>query len=156
MCVTICECDLQGESPNTPARSSSFRANSKGPATPKRYRTHTQNTQNTYTPHLDQSPGGLMWLCWYSGWGQTGVAPSRPVPPASTPPPRSGRGPPPLALTTGATPRSKVTAHWRGNQPSLRRRRKRSRNPPAKNWMQVKAQCVRRPRTFCIHVITSL
>lgn len=52
MCVIICECDLQGETPNTPARSSSFRANSKGPATPKRYRTHT-HTGNTYTPHLD-------------------------------------------------------------------------------------------------------
>jgi len=39
----------QGENPNAPARSSSFRANSKGPATPKRYNTHTHTHTHTHT-----------------------------------------------------------------------------------------------------------
>ncbi|XP_036935977.1 ensconsin isoform X5 [Acanthopagrus latus] len=39
-----------GESPNTPARSSSFRANSKGPATPKRVRSNRSRAQSPCSP----------------------------------------------------------------------------------------------------------
>ncbi|XP_044031950.1 MAP7 domain-containing protein 2 isoform X1 [Siniperca chuatsi] len=39
-----------GESPNTPARSSSFRANSKGPATPKRVRSTRSRAQSPCSP----------------------------------------------------------------------------------------------------------
>uniref|UniRef100_UPI0037E99B4F MAP7 domain-containing protein 2 isoform X2 n=1 Tax=Semicossyphus pulcher TaxID=241346 RepID=UPI0037E99B4F len=39
-----------GESPNTPARSSSFRSNSKGPATPKRVRSNRSRAQSPCSP----------------------------------------------------------------------------------------------------------
>ncbi|CAK6970267.1 ensconsin isoform X2 [Scomber scombrus] len=39
-----------GETPNTPARSSSFRANSKGPATPKRVRSNRSRAQSPCSP----------------------------------------------------------------------------------------------------------
>ncbi|XP_038592636.1 LOW QUALITY PROTEIN: MAP7 domain-containing protein 2-like, partial [Micropterus salmoides] len=39
-----------GEFPNTPARSSSFRANSKGPATPKRVRSNRSRAQSPCSP----------------------------------------------------------------------------------------------------------
>ncbi|XP_056289942.1 MAP7 domain-containing protein 2 isoform X2 [Pseudoliparis swirei] len=48
-----------GENPNAPARSSSFRANSKGPATPKRVRSNRSRAQSPCSPGGQYPPSPL-------------------------------------------------------------------------------------------------
>ena len=128
------------ESPTTPTRSSSPRAQSKGLGTPKRYtHTHTKSYTNTQThtgTHTAEPCGtvdskGDPLSPWFPGSGPPKAVPSLPAPPASTRPPPSVRGRPPrfaMATRTGVTPRAKVMEPW------IRR----SLNPPAETLEQVR------------------